>query len=50
MIVTQICGNDNGARAELGGLVGELAGGNVSIGTGIRVGWSAGDIVGGATG
>jgi hypothetical protein len=37
-------------RAELGGVVGELAGGSVSLGTGIRVGWSAGDIVGGDTG
>mmetsp|Transcript_73011 Transcript_73011/g.143162 ORF Transcript_73011/g.143162 Transcript_73011/m.143162 type:complete len:111 (+) Transcript_73011:113-445(+) len=50
IIVTQICGNVNNVRAELGGVVGELAGGSVSLGTGIRVGWSSGDIEGGDTG
>ena len=50
MIVTQICDTDSDVHAELGGVVGELAGGSVSLGTGMRVGWSSGDIVGAATG
>ena len=47
MIAIHICGNGDDMRALLGG---ELAGGSVSLGTGIRVGWSSGDNVGGDTG